>query len=212
MKKTTFQLCIMAMLLFISCKAGLMVQDNSVEANEEYQDFISYYLPKTVLKIKIPVERSIYENGGLIEKVESENTNYAEEFRNFFYANYGWKPLEKNKDIFSIGEKIQFIPITLPDKNKNFTLSFTKSRAVAQSTGITLNKDGIITSGEFAQENKTFEYVTKGVELLASSAAAFYPLSKSSDSTPNLAQIQRKAREYRHLLKNWKVWPIPKAS
>lgn len=153
--------------LFISCRSSLFVQDGTGVADGDTRYLVSYYLPKTILKIKIPVEKAERKTG-LIDKLNSKE---KKELLDKIYEKYGWEALKSQDEVYSIGEKIHLVPLAIPDKNKHFTITYSGKKALANSSGIILTKDGLISSGEFAQEDKTFEYVTKGVELLASSAS-----------------------------------------
>ncbi len=174
MKQKMRVVCAMIVLM-LSCRTGLRVQDSTVAATEEYQNFISYYLPKTELKIRIPIEKTELKKG-LIDKLQDPEKT---EITAVLFQRYGWELLKTDEDTYSLGEKIHFIPMTVPDPKKHFTIAYKKARSLGQTSGLTFNKDGIISSGEFSQEDKTYEYVTKGVELLASSAGKLFGLGKS---------------------------------
>lgn len=185
MKKIFIPLILVSMII-LSCGKKMLVQDNNGVVPEKYNSLITYNLPKTLLKIKIPIEISSFKKG-LIDTVLSQEQKIM---KDFVFENYGWLPIKipKTEKTFSIGDKIQFIPITIPDGSKQFTISYSGSKALSNSMGITLTKDGIISSGEFAQEDKTFEYVTKGLEATASIAGKFFGLGSTQQ---DLSKIQK---------------------
>lgn len=174
MKKLTV-ISLGAIILLVSCRTSFRVQDSKEATPSNSKELITYYLPKTLLKIKIPIEKNELKKG-LIDSLDSDVRK--DEYK-YLFENYGWKKVEVDEK-FNLGERIQFIPITIPDPTKQFTISYKKSRSIEQSIGITLSKDGIISSGEFAQSDKTYEYVTKGIELLATTAAKYSGLGKNS--------------------------------
>lgn len=159
-------------LIAMACKPGMIAYDAKEQKRENYNELLTYSLPMSLLKIKVPVEKKELKKG-LIDEISGKK---RDSIVNYLYQNYGWEPTKEPKEIFGLGEKIQFLPETRPDPNKIYTVAYRTSKSVGQTASLKINKDGIISSGEFAQENKTFEYVTKGVELLATAAGAFYSL------------------------------------
>jgi Domain of unknown function (DUF4831) len=180
MKKLTL-IPIYAIIMMSACRTSFRVQDSNEPTPTNAKELVTYYLPKTLLKIKIPIERNSIEPG-LVDSLKGNELNLIYKL---LYENYGWKKVELTEK-FSLGEKIQFVPITVADPKKQFTISYKKSKSIEQSLGLTLGKEGIISSGEFAQSDKTYEYVTKGVEMLASTVAKFYSLGGGSNIKSNM--------------------------
>ncbi|MEM9680407.1 MAG: hypothetical protein AAF901_08795 [Bacteroidota bacterium] len=137
----------------ISVNSGL-VNDASLK---KYNIYGYYSLPKTVLKVKIPIAKSKLDSGILKKKDSCVIRLLNQEF--------GWSYAKQPKDSFALDKKITFEAITLPDTNKRFAIAYQKAKTISQTLNVTLSKDGLIQSGEFAQESKAFEVAKKSVEL-----------------------------------------------
>lgn len=157
--------------LVFSCKPTIIAYEASQPKSEKFTNYLSYYLPKSYLKVKVPIEKNEIKEG-LIHKLEKP---LKEQITKFFVLNFGWDTI-KIEEKFSLGKQIQFIPLTVPDTNKHYTIAFKNAETLAQTLNLKLNEEGIISSGEFAQENKTFEFVSKGLELGATLAGNFFSL------------------------------------
>jgi len=175
MKRTLYLPCVAMILVLSACSTSLTVTDGTTPSGSQ-KDYFGYYLPKTLLKIKVPIEEAEFKPG----LVNHLSASKLKSVLKYLFVSYGWEPVKKDEDKYSIGEKIQFIPQTVPDTDKYFTLQYSGAKALANSMGLVLTRDGMISSGEFAQEDKTFEYVTKGVELLAHTASILMGLGNKS--------------------------------
>lgn len=162
------------LLVLTACAESIISVESSI-VNEsilnDYEIYAYYSLPKTVLEIKIPIAINTLEEG-LISK-EKENARIYEliEYR------YGWKPVETPKQTFSIDKKITFGAITLPDPEKRYAIAYKKAETISQTLNASFTKDGLIQSGEFAQENKAFDVAVKTMEILGPVLSAVLPLS-----------------------------------
>jgi hypothetical protein len=164
-------------LFVFGCNNSSVISYKSdTSAPENHVRFVDYCLPKSVLKIKVPIVKSTMKKGLIDSLTATERTSALK----YFSINYGWKEVKTPK-AFSLGKKIQFIPLTEPDMNKCYSLAYKNKKTLSQNLGLSLTKDGIISSGEFAQENKTFEYVSKAIELSATITSKLYALGGDED-------------------------------
>jgi len=185
--------------LISGCKqVSIISYDTSNVKPEGYTELINYYLPKSILKIKVPIQKKVSEKGLIHLMDDGETKN---DLIKCFEENLNWKFVAANTEAFSLGDKIEFIPLTEPDSEKHYTIAFKNAKVLSQSLNIKLSKDGVIASGEFAQENKTFEFVSKGLEMGASLAGSFFGLgggtvgksyscSSFTDNSDESAKIQ----------------------
>ena len=171
--------------LFIFLLSGcaesiISVKPDSLDKIKDYNVINYYSLPKTELGIRIAVTQKIV-NPGLLHKLDNKDVDQ------FFYKNYGWKKRTVDKTgSYQLEEKIIFRPITLSDPNKSFAIAYKKSKGIGQNFNITISKDGLIQSGEFAQESKVFEITKKSLELVGTflgSALQLNPTSSPEDNT-----------------------------
>ncbi len=161
-------------LCFISVRAQkIIVYPAHEEASHKYHELTNYYLPKTELKIKIPIVTTSYDSG-LFHKIEDEISRT--QLTKMVKKKFGWDMVNTEKKSVDLGEKIQFVPTTVQDSSKYYTIAYKKRKTLAQTMNLTFNEQGIISSGEFAQKDQTFQYVTKGIELAATVAGKFFPL------------------------------------
>lgn len=187
-------LCAILLTLAACSPQAIISFKSSEKVPEGHIAYVDYFLPKSVLKIKVPIVKSNFEPG-LYQQLKSQNEKkIIDELSKL----YGWKNEKDTLTTFGLGKKIQFIPLTEPDPNKHNTLAFKNKKVLTQSSKLNLTKDGIIASGEFAQENKTFEYVTKSVELGASIISKFYTLG---DELPeDFTNIDNPSKSYSRIL------------
>ena len=145
---------------FIGCSGKIISIHATDEEKKEYDShkiFGHYSLPKTELKIQIPVVESVLQEGILRDTVSC--------LGKYVFHKFGWQPEKTPDEKYKVGDKIIFTPLTLPDPNKRYGILYNKAKALSQSMNITISKDGLIQSGEFAQESRAFEITKKAIEL-----------------------------------------------
>lgn len=164
----------------VGCAKGIISiptdNNQNTSLKNDYEIFTQYSLPKTELKIQVPVVINTLEEGIL-----RSGDNLDKCLQKILLENFEWKITEAPKEKFSIDKKIIFTPLTIPDPHKKFTLIYKKSRGIGQTMNLVISKDGIIQSGEFAQESKTFEIVTKSAQVAGSLVGAVAGLGVDKD-------------------------------
>jgi hypothetical protein len=191
-------ICVLLMFLLAGC-ADSIISVHRGRIPENYRVFGYYSLPKTALKIQIPITRLSFVSG-IVKSSDSACVNKV--LRNEF----GWEPVEAPKETFVIDQKILLQPVTLPDPNKTFAIAYAKSKALAKTINVSLSRDGLIQSGEFAQESKVFEIIRKGAELTGSAIGSIASLGKKGvEATTSCDNDSIKDQRVVHLIKNAKM-------
>ena len=180
MKKKYYQLIIASFILCYGCAESIIsINPSKVSLKEipsQYSVYGYYSLPKTVLKLRIPVCKKKF-TPGLIKHKDESNECLAK----YVLDNFGWKPIEKPKEIVGIDNGTIVETISEPDPKKNYAIIYKNSKAISQTIKITLNKDGIIQSGEFAQESKVYDITKKSIELVGAGMSSFGFLGKETE-------------------------------
>lgn len=153
------------------------ISTSATEIPSGYHLYGYYSLPKTALKIVVPVTKNVFTTGLLADVKDPCYKLYVEN-------HFGWE-IAKAPDSFSIEEKIIVQPLTLPDPQKSFALVYRKAKTISQTINISISKDGLIQSGEFAQESKVYEIAKKSVELGASILGSVATGTLGAKGTPS---------------------------
>ena len=174
------KLWLLALLVLASCAESIIsVKPSKIpleDISNNYDVYGYYYLPKTILKLRIPVYKKKYK-AGLIKK--GDDSCLAKLVK----TNFGWEPLEKPKDDeFGIDNGTIISSIFEPDFGKHYAILYKNSKAISQTLNISINKDGIIQSGEFAQESKAYDITKKSIELVGTAISSTGGLGLDSDS------------------------------
>ncbi len=177
--KTNYLAISMVLFIGIACKTTMIAYDADQEIPDEvqYSEMISYYLPKSILKVRVPITVNTLKEGLIHKLPETEQS----EILQLIQVNYGWTPVSV-KDKFSLGDRIIMEPITLPDPDRHYIIAYKNLKFYSQVLKLSFSKDGIISSGEFAQKDKTIDIVSKGVEMGANLASNLYPLLGTAKS------------------------------
>ncbi|MBS9462883.1 DUF4831 family protein [Flagellimonas sp. 389] len=157
-----------------SCAQSIVSIDSSKIDYEDIPNYeiLSYYsLPKTVLRIKVPVAKKKPKPG-----IAIKNSCALELVKTYF----GWEPVKVPEEIFALDKKITISTLAVPDPKKRYALSYRKSKSLAQSLNLSFSKDGFIQSGEFAQESKVFDITKKSIEILGNAVGALSGLGSEA--------------------------------
>ena len=180
MKKLIFLLCI----LLMSCAESIIsVRPDKVSLNDiksKYDVYGYYSLPKTILKIRVPVYKKSYKKG-IVAEADSNSC-----LVNYLKTNFGWEIVKEPTELVGIEKGAVLSTTSEPDSEKRYALLYKNSKAIAQTINVKLNKDGIIQSGEFAQESKVFEITKKSIELIATATFTLNPLGPADTKDGDL--------------------------
>lgn len=158
----------------ISVKPTQQITLDKIKKN--YDIFGYYYLPKTVLKLRVPIVKNNYAQSKFIKDKCLES---------FLKTNFGWEYLKKPTDIFTLGKKIIISTEHVPDPEKRYAIAYKNSKTISQTLNLSLSKEGLIQSGEFAQESKVYEVSKKSLEILGSVIGAVGGLGVSNIDNDN---------------------------
>jgi hypothetical protein len=182
-------LYLFVVLLFIGCTdkiISIRATQEEARAFEKHKVFGYYSLPKTELKILLPISKDTLVKGMIKDTLSC--------IGKYVYNNFGWLPEKEPDEKYAIDQKILLLPITLPDPDKRYAMLYNKSKALSQTMNITISRDGLIQSGEFAQESRAFEITKKAIELGGTLIGAAAGLGSSPVEVKkcDLAAIQNK--------------------
>ena len=208
-------------LMLLGCAGSIIsIPDHLVNdpSAMEYNIYGYYALPKTAIKIQIPVARNALKPGLVHEdsiqlvldkkaleslkmkysktadpnkkaeiKKKTQSVKNLEEqldcLKSLLKTNFGWEPEKAPEEKFSLDKKIIFSPLTIPDSAKRFAIGYKKAKTISQTLNVKLSKDGLIQSGEFAQESKAYDIAKKSLELIANTVGALAGLKEQPIET-----------------------------
>ncbi|WP_298754885.1 DUF4831 family protein [uncultured Psychroserpens sp.] len=138
--------------------------------NKNYDIYGYYSLPKTKLKIRIPIVKNSFEPSPILKAISDKDQRASDSIciEKFLKINFGWQYVKKPEAKFTLGKKVVLSSIHLPDPNKKYALAYKNSKAISQTLNLSISKDGLIQSGEFAQESKVYEISKKSIEIVSS--------------------------------------------
>lgn len=158
------KILILAIILLTACAESIISIKSTPEITlekikKDYDIFGYYYLPKTILKLRVPVVKNNYKKSDFIND---------DNLKEFLKTNFGWDFVKKPKADFTLGTKIVLSTEYAPDINKRYAIAYKNSKTISQTLNLSLSKEGLIQSGEFAQESKVYEITKKSLELVGS--------------------------------------------
>ena len=180
-------------LFFASCAAEsiISVQPNKTVTLEQLKKnhdiFGYYYLPKTVLKMRIPIEVNSRKKG-VIDSISNPDNRKC--FLNSLNTYFGWVDVVEPKEKFTLDKKIVLSPISRPDTTKRYAIAYKNSKSISQTLNVSLGKDGRIQSGEFAQKSEVFEIVKKSTEIVGTAVGSIMGLGGESDGGISVDSFQ----------------------
>jgi hypothetical protein len=191
------------MTLIISGCAESIISVRSSMVNDDilddYDIYTYYSLPRTELKIKIPIAQYSIEKGILSYEEEGSQLIKLLEYR------YGWKPVEPPEYKYAVDQNITFEAVTLPDPEKRYAIAYKNSKMISATLNATLTRDGLIQSGEFAQESKAFEVAVKAMEIFGpviSAAASLGGVEDVNKEFSTVLDIDSLSGRIKRLLQN----------
>jgi len=175
------RLIIFSTILLLGCAESILsVQPEKIpldNVKSQYDVYGYYYLPKTILKIRVPIYKKTYLKG----IVHSANTSSC--LAKYLKTNYGWEPTKVPDELVGIEKGATMTTLYEPDPEKRYALLYKNSKSISQTINISLNKDGIIQSGEFAQESQVFDITKKSIELVGTAVGTLGKLGPADSYT-----------------------------